>query len=222
MTVRYVEHHRPRSSTLPEVVTSIADLCRPEPSWNAEGFFAVHDIINADEITIGKCLGTESPHPGPATVVSLDVSSPLHPSLRVGDVIISINGRVADSAALASALLCGARGAVTMFVVRSLATSVRHISARRGEGGSFGVNIATDPEVGMCPYVNSFAPSSSLASAGLRVGDSVMAVDGRPCLSAEDATHLLKQTPAGSEVHPSPPARITRRDSAVHTRFCLP
>ena len=80
---------------------------------------------------------------------------------------------------------------------------IRHVCATRGKD-AFGIELYCKEfeSSGMlrAPVVSSLEESSVLARAGLRFGDTVLAVHGLPPDGANDATRLLRETEAGSQV----------------------
>jgi hypothetical protein len=99
-------------------------------------------------------------------------------------------------------MLRDAVGEVNIVAVRSwtsLQSPVRHMSLLLHKVGElFRVEFGNEQGYAMAPHVIQLQASSRLAQAGLRVGDSVLAINGELAASAADAAELLKGCDSGT------------------------
>ena len=166
----------------------------------ADGVFAVVAKKQEADTRLGVTMqSSKGQHgeAGGAVVVGLAPDCPLRGSLRISDVILSINGCPALNATSASHMLTSAVGRLLLIVVRSQLTPVRHVCVPPLKANeNFGVDMASrehpDGEATEAPVVTHLSSSSTLARGGVRVGDRVLCVNGVPVLSATDGSQLLK------------------------------
>ena len=187
------------------MVRFVVHFLRPaaSPLELVEGIFAVHAHKTAADDPLGIVLhnvghvGHDSIVHGPA-VTELTAGSPLHGSIRCGDVVLSVNGHAALGATRTGRQLREAVGQVIIIVSRSMASPVRHVCLK-GEP-SFGISIKSSVDVAMAPVVIELEPASTLARNGVRVGDTLLAVNGRPAMGASDGSRLLRESSEAAQV----------------------
>ena len=198
MGIRYVIHYVPRS--LRSLGTPRA-LAVGDVENFPDGIFAVVAKKEGADAKLGVTMQSSEGQYGEATgavVIALASDSPLRGSLRLGDVILSIDGCPALNATSASHMLMSAVGQLLLVVVRSHLTPVRHVCVPPLKGDEkFGVHMASpersDQEATAAPVVTHLAASSTLAREGVRIGDRVLCVNGIPVLGATDGSQLLKE-----------------------------
>ena len=209
--VRYVIHSIPSSMRHNAPAPSSIDI--------DEGFFVYHAYKNMASDTLGIDLISDAPGPFGevlgARVSGLAPASPLKGAISIGDVVVSINGQPALGAVNASEMLRNASGKVPILVLRSKASLVRHCrmkcssAAFWGNGEKLGIEVTGDVDAGnftSALRVKHLTASSPLQSCGVRVGDSLLAVNGVPVADPVKAAQLLTDGAArAADVRARPP-----------------
>lgn len=193
--VRYVVHGIPASLRYKAGAAHAND-------YIDEGIFVhiIHKGSAADSLGVELHSVGESETTG-VIVGSLDAGSPLSGSLRVGDVILSIDWRLALGATQSSEMLRSAAGQVLLLVLRSHSSPVRHMRVRTPKGGQkYGIVMEREIQKGASsPVVMSLTGSSPLREAGVRVGETVVAIGGVPVLSTDNGVRLLQDAAARAD-----------------------
>jgi len=137
--------------------------------------------------------------------------------LRVGDVIVAVNGRAVGGVADARALSAGApadthtvtrrRGRATATVRLTASPPGSAAPAADGGAGSFGIDVAPPPARGVA--ITAVRPGSIADLAGLQPGDRLLRLGGTPVTSAAEAERLLAAAAAAA----SPALVVFERDS---------
>lgn len=151
--------------------------------------------------------GEETPQQTIAVPV-LQTDAPINPG-NSGGALVDEQGRlvginVAIATAGGSAETAGSIGigfAIEGQLVQRVVNEI--ISEGSATHGQLGATISdqTDPELAVAgAIVREPAPDGAAEAAGLRAGDVVTAVDGRPVTNATDLTAFVRAAPAGGEV----------------------
>ena len=178
----------------------------------------------------GAAFGVASYHCGGCTIQQVNGARPLSrfhtepvvletirgSALRVGDIIVAVNGQPITTDAGAEAFTYPSRGEATLVVRRdgretSLVVQVPDDCSRRSDHGRFGFAIACSSctrRVGpdgighwtftTRPSVGDLDPDGPAAASGLRVGDVIEMVDGHPVEDSTGALALAKADGAAS------------------------
>ena len=184
--VRYVIHSIPGMKS-----------CVPTSPTNDRLHESVFAICAHKEHVEEKLGFSTSSLPGVAPWVNrIEEYSPLIGMLLEGDVVISVNGQPPVGANQTAEMLRSAVGDVLIILARSQAVAggmkVRQVSVQAEEHTTFGILFESEPGISMAPLVKSLSPASALSRGGVHEWDTVIAINGRPCIGAKHAVQLLK------------------------------
>jgi len=134
---------------------------------------------------------------GPVRVASIDAGSPAQAAgLQYGDLILEFDGHRLQPDDDLRGFVLAARQRATIVVQSAAGGEPRRLTVRlAGEPLRFGFSWKKDEAEPGAVLLNRVAPGSPADHAGLRVGDRLYAIDGRPFTSEEDFRRRIIAAP---------------------------